>query len=290
MGITRRQFLARSTGGLAGVLLVSDWMAAEETGSRIRLSACDWSLRAGGPEGLEVAKKVGLDGLEVSAGGAADTLQIADANYRQQYKEAMSKTGILVSSVAMGLLNDAPLASDPRGPAWLDQTIDATRDLGAKAILLAFFGKGDLRNGKDLKAGDVDVVVERLKAAAPRAEKAGVILGIENTLSAQQNLGILERVKNDAVRIYYDVGNSTDNGYDVPAEIRLLGARICQFHFKDGGHYLGEGKVRMKPVAEAMRAINYRGWIVLETAVPSKDRDADFQKNAAFVRTLMGLA
>ena len=101
---------------------------------------------------------------------------------------------------------------------------------------------------------------------------------------------LVERVGHDAVRVYYDIGNSTSNGYDVPAEIRMLGDRICQFHFKDGGHYLGEGNVAMKPVAEAMNAIGYKGWVVLETSVPSKDRDADFRKNANFVRGLLGAA
>jgi L-ribulose-5-phosphate 3-epimerase len=293
MTMTRRTFLTRTAAGLAGAgvagaCLVSRWSYAQAGASKIRLSACDGSLRAGGPDGLEIARQVGLDGLEVSVGGPADRLQIADPACIQQYKDSMAKFGLPVSSLLMGLLNNDPLASDPRGPAWLEQTIQATKDLGARVILVAFFGKGDLRKDGQLKTDDVDAVVERLKAAAPIAEKAGVVLGIENTLSAQQNLAILDRVKSDAVQVYYDIGNSTDGGYDVPAEIRLLGAHICQFHFKDGGHYLGEGKVKMDPVAEAIQAINYKGWVVLETAVPSRDRDADFKRNIAYVRKLLG--
>jgi len=46
----------------------------------------------------------------------------------------------------------------------------------------------------------------------------------------------------------------------------------------------------MKPVAEAIHAIEYKGWVVLETAAPSKDRNADFRKNADFVRGLLGIA
>jgi len=116
-----------------------------------------------------------------------------------------------------------------------------------------------------------------------------VILGIENTLSARQNLDILARIGHDSVRIYYDVGNSTGMGYDVPAEIRQLSDKIAIFHFKDGPDYLGEGKVKYAPIAEAIRAINYQGWIVLETSNPSKDRIADTKRNAAFIRKLFGL-
>jgi len=291
MHMTRREFMAGAAGGLAGALLASQRCGAEAAAPKLRLSACDWSLRAKGPGGLEIAKRVGLDGLEVSAGSATDTLEIAKPEVRQQYKDAMAETGIVVSSVAMGFLNGAPFSEDPRGPAWLEQTIAGAKDFDAKVILLAFFGKGDLRRKGELKADAVDVVVERLKAAAPVAERAGVVLGLENTLSAKDNLAILDRVKSDAVQVYYDTGNSTYNGYDVPAEIRELGTeRICQFHFKDGGHYLGKGKVEMEPVAEAINAIGYQGWLVLETSVPSKDRDADFKTNAEFVRKLFDIA
>jgi len=39
-------------------------------------------------------------------------------------------------------LNSNPLATDPRGPAWLEQSIDAAKDLGAKVILVAFSAGG----------------------------------------------------------------------------------------------------------------------------------------------------
>jgi len=287
MGVTRREFVASTVGGLAVVSLAGESNAAAAEKPRIRVSACDWSLGAGGPGGLDVAKRCTLDGLEVSPGGPADKLQIADAAYRGQLKAKAKETGIAVSSVALGLLNGCPLATDPRGPAWLEQSIEATADLGATNILLAFFGAGDLRkNDRELKADAVDTVVQRLKDAAPKAEKAGVVLGLENYLTAKQNRAILDRVGSPAVQVYYDARNSTDVGHDAPAEIRELKGRLCQIHFKDGDNYLGEGKVKWEAVRDALNDIAYKGWLVLETACPSKDRDADFTRNAAFVRKL----
>jgi len=295
MRVTRRDFMTRTGVGLAGAMLFAGASKGADIPMKFPISACDWSLGERNKlSGLDVAKNAGLDGLEVSPGDAADVLPLADPALQKQYKDKARELGLTISSTAMGLLNQYPLASDPRGPAWLEQIIDATAalDTAAKVILLAFFGKGDLikkslLGNRELKTSDVDVVVERLKDAAPRAEKAGVILGLENTLSAEQNWAIIERVKSDAVQVYYDIRNSTDNGYDVPAEIRLLGDRICQFHFKDGGAYLGEGKVAMEPVAEAIHAINYTRWICLETSAPSKDREADFRKNADYTRALL---
>jgi sugar phosphate isomerase/epimerase len=201
----------------------------------------------------------------------------------------MRETGLVIPSLMMGLLNSCPLASDPRGPAWLEQSIEAAQDLGAKVILVAFFGKGDLRQDGKVKEADVDVIVERLKAAAPSAEKAGVILAIENTLSAEQNLQILRRIGHPSVRLYYDVGNSTNNGYDVPAEIRLLKGQIVSIHFKDNPNFLGEGKVAFPEIAKAIRETGYQGWIVLETSSPTKDPVVDARRNADFARRLLEL-
>ncbi len=78
-------------------------------------------------------------------------------------------------------------------------------------------------------------------------------------------------------------------GYDVPAEIRALDDLVCQIHFKDGRHFLGEGQVDVKAAAEAIRDIDYKGWFVLETAIPTKDNVADFQRNAAYVRETFGM-
>ena len=295
MQVTRRQFLRHTAAGMAGAALFPALSRAGETAPKYRISACDWSLRVSGAEGLDTAKALGLDGLEISAGSPEDTLAIADPVLRASYKEKMASTGVVVSSVAMGLLNNAPLATDPRGPAWLEQTIEATQDLGAKVILLAFFGDGDLTQkaglfgrGK-LNMEAVDTVVERLKAAAPKAREAGVILGIENTLNAEENIMILDRIGDPAVLVYYDVGNSTYNGYDIAAEIRLLGDKICQIHFKDGGFLLGKGKVDMDAAAAAIKDIGYEGWFVLETAARANKRDEDFMENAAYLRNLFGV-
>ena len=282
--MNRRAMLRASVAGLAGGAWASSWLAeatAAERAGKIRIGSCRI--------GLADARKAGLDGVEIGVGGPADTLQVADPAVRQRYKDEMKQTGLVISSFMMGLLNGYPLASDPRGPAWLQQSIDAAKDLGAGVILVAFFGKGSLLDGDQLKKADVDVVVERVKAAAPRAKQAGVILALENTLSAKQNIEILDRIGQDSVAIYYDVGNSTRMGYDVPAEIRLLKDRIAMFHFKDGPNYLGEGNVKYEPIAAAIEDIGYQGWIVMETSSPSKDGVADAKRNAAYIRRLFGM-
>jgi len=99
---------------------------------------------------------------------------------------------------------------------------------------------------------------------------------------------IMERSKSPAVLTYYDVGNSTEAGFDVVKEIRWLGKeRICQFHLKDNPHYLGEGKIDFPPVIKAIEDIGFRGFANLETASPSQSIDQDMTRNLHFVRRLL---
>lgn len=282
--LRRRTFLQGTLAGLAGGELLAT-LAAEAAApmppANIRVGSC--------VVGLEQGKRAGLDGVEIRVGDPAEKLRIADPAVRQQSREQMASTGLVICSFMMGLLNSNPLASEPRAPAWLEQSIDTARDLGASVILVAFFGKGNLLQDNQLKQDDVQIVVQRLKAAAPRARDAGLILAIENTLSANQNVEILERIGHDSVRVYYDVGNSNSRGYDVAGEIRFLEDRIACFHFKDRDRYLGEGSIQFEPITTAIKAIGYRGWIVMETASPSKDPVADAKRNATYIRRLFGL-
>jgi len=285
MKIARRAFLQAGMAGLTGSLVLSEFRpaaSASAPATRIRIGSCRI--------GLIEAKEAGLDGVEIRVGEPADRLEIADPLVRQKYKTQMKETGLVISSFMMGLLNTCPFVTDPRAPAWLEQSIDAAKDLGARVILVAFFGKGDLTADGNPKPADIDVAVKRLKVAAPLAKAAGVTLAIEDRLSAQKNAEILERIDNDAVRVYYDVGNTTNLGFDPAAEIRFLKGRIACIHFKDGQNYLGEGKVQYGPIAAAIKEIGYQGWIVMETSNPSKDGIADARRNAAFIRKLFGMA
>ena len=119
----------------------------------------------------------------------------------------------------------------------------------------------------------------------------GIIIGslqaIENYLDGSQNARILDRINHEAVQVYYDVYNTgLTKGHDVPGDIHLLKGRIAQFPFKNGPDYLDNGKLKLGPIATAIKAIGYRGWIVLETSSPSKDAVADVRRNAEFARGL----
>ena len=286
--LSRRAMLGQSTQAVAWLALAANCapLFAAASKRRFRIGACDWSIgRMGDPAAFELAKEIGLDGVQVSLGTAADDMRLRKPEVQQQYKEAASRAGLEVSSLAIGELNSIPYKSDPRTVAWVSDSVDVCRALGVRVVLLAFFSNDDLRGDK---AG-VDEVVRRLKAVAPKAQKAGVILGLESWLSAEQHLDILKRVGSPAVQVYYDLCNSTDMGYDICQEIRALGKRrICEFHAKENGALLGQGKIDFKKVRAALDDIGYSGWIQIEGAVPpGKQILESYQANCKFLRAIL---
>jgi len=304
MSTTRRDFFAYGGAGVMGAALAAGGVGvgsapraalaqAAQNKLNIRIAGRTGTLGVGGldVEVLARAKKVGLEGVEIEAGSPGDTLGCWDKDLQKRFLEEAEKTGIAVASVCMGLCNSNPVFSDPRAKSWLEGTIDATKALGAKAILVAFFGNGDLRiKGQSRpRPDDAAKTIEIMKSVAERAEKAGVVLGLENTLPAEANVEIVDAIGSPAVRVYYDIGNSSNYGYDVPKEIRLLGTKyICQIHFKDtsrGGALLGQGDLKMAPIAKAVCDIGYEGWIVLETGRPL-GAEASAAYNTGFIRGL----
>ncbi len=242
---------------------------------------CDWSLREEASlTAVARAAEAGLDGVEVSLGDFGH-FPLRDPKVRAAYLEAGKQRGIEFPSMAMGCLNGTPLKSEPVAAVWLVDCITAAHELGAKVILLAFFGNGalDMQDAEGLRR-----VVEVLKELAPRAHDAGIVLGLENTLSADDNLRLIERIGHEAIRVYYDIKNSANAGRDTSAEIRKLGPLICQVHLKNGNRHLDEvGNVDFAQSAQALKEIGYQGWYVLETLSPN-DLLADTRYNAEYVR------
>jgi L-ribulose-5-phosphate 3-epimerase len=266
--MSRRSLLKRSAGAAALATVASSWSrvfgAAESRWFKI--GACDWSLgKACDPAAFAVAKQIGLDGVQVSLGNLANDMHLRRADVQRKYREAAQQSGLEIASLAIGEMNQVPLKSDPRAAQWLADSIDVCKALGLTVTMPACFVNGDLDMAK---TGEIDHLVGVLKDVAPKAEKQGILIGLENYLSADDNRRILDRVGSPALRVYYDVGNSTDKGRDVCAEIRRLGPLICELHAKDAGHMLGQGRIDFHQVRRALDDIQYSGWIQLEAAAP----------------------
>lgn len=285
MKLTRRESLRLFGAGMAGAALWQRPTPARAAGpaARFKVGVTDWNLKLENkPEAVALAKTLGFDGVQVSCGKDTERLPLADPALQQVYLAESRRLGLPLASICLEVLHVNVLKSDPLGQRWLADAIPIARALGVKVILLPFFNKGAL-----LTPAEKERVGEVLREVAPAAERAGVILGLEDTISARDNVAIMERSKSPAVLTYYDVGNSTKNGFPVVEEIRWLGKdRICEVHLKDNPGYLGQGTIDFPAVVDALADIGFAGWAHLETATPVSV-EADMARNLAYVRTLI---
>lgn len=285
MHLTRRDFVGRGVVGLGALTLLRGGRAAwgAPSPARFKVGATDWNLKQEGKlESLALGKQIGFDGVQVSLGVGTDQLPLSDPALQQAFVAESKRVGIPIASVCLNILHKNILKSDSLGQRWVADSIPIAKALGVQVVLLPFFGKGALTT-----TAEMDFVGDALKEIAPAADKAGVILGLEDTISAKDNVRIMERAKSPAVLTYYDVGNSTGGGFDVVEEIRWLGKeRICEVHLKDNPHYLGEGKIDFKAVVAALADIGFDKWAQLETTSP-KGVAEDMGRNLKFIRNLI---
>jgi sugar phosphate isomerase/epimerase len=277
--ITRRNAIKSSLSlAAAGVLNARTYQP-------LRVGIMDVILGFGSsPEAFAVAQKIGFEGVQVMIGKPTgpDRLLLSDPNSQEQILKASKEHSVAITSTYLDVMHRDCLQSAPVARTWVRESIRITKALDAKMVELAFFFKCGLNTQQDVK-----VLIDALRELGPEAERAGIILGIENTLSAEDNMHLLDSVGSSAVKIWYDVGNSTNMGhFDVPKEIRAIGRdRICQIHIKDKTD-LGDGAVDVRGCIEAIHDIDYTGWCVFENATVTGDRVADAARNLKIFRKI----
>jgi sugar phosphate isomerase/epimerase len=274
MRVTRRALLAAPSAALA-------------RGKNLRIGVMDGvALAPSDPESVAVAARAGCEGIQVTLGRqtTAGHLVLAAPERQRAFLAASKIHRVPIVSTYIDILHVHCLKNDREALRWAAEGIDITRKLDARILMLVFFGKCALETREEM-----DSVVGPLKELAREAERARVILGFENTIRAEDDIRILDAVGSRALQIYYDIGNATNLYQEDPLQaLRLLGRnRICQLHVKDKG-YLGEGAVDVAGAVRVLEEIGWRGWLVLETGAPSKNREEDLKRNAAYLRRLVG--
>ncbi|MBN1491030.1 MAG: sugar phosphate isomerase/epimerase [Phycisphaerae bacterium] len=241
------------------------------------------------------AKAWGFDGIEITLSNKKHVEQWAEVAFRKAFRERLADARCEVPSFCLGLLNGGNLGNESpevaeRAATLIRTMITAAPDVGARLLLVPFFGHADLKG-----PAKVDLLVDRILPLAEEATKAKISLALETTLPAPELLRLLARVGSPALSIYYDLANPVWQGYSPAKEIRELARVISQVHLKDnvadptgwGGFRivgLGNGRVDFTAAKEALRDIRFEGWLVMETAVMNGDHRTSAQTQLAFAR------
>ena len=277
--IHRRHFLTLAAAACANV-------AFARRDKPLRIGITDWNLNLGAdPAAVPLAKRLGFDGVQISFGRTIvdGKMPVDNPEVIARYISLARENAIPIDGTCVDRLHDNGLKSDKLAPKWVVDSIRLTKQLGTQVLLLPFFGRWALQTQPEK-----DYTADALRELAPEAEKAGVILGLEDTISAEDNVRIIEKVASKHLLVYYDVGNSSQAGFDPVKEIRWLGkSRICQIHLKDNPHYVGEGEIQFAPIMHTIRDIGFTGFANLETDAHPESLEADLRRNLIYIRGVM---
>jgi len=216
---------------------------------------------------IPLTKELGADGLEVDMGGLGqrptfDNKLMVDS-IRQEYLETAKRNGIELFSLAM----TGYYAQSFCGRAeWKQSIEDCIKTMKLMNIKMAFLPMGvqcDLVQHPELRTA----VVSRLKEAGAMASKAGVVLAIETSLSAAEEVKLLNEIGSPAVKIYFNFSNPLKEGRDLYKELKILGGKnIAMIHAtnKDSVWLQNDQEIDMKKVK---KTLDDMGWIGLHIRV-----------------------
>ena len=282
MKIQRRRFLqAAAAVSCVPFFVGKTGVFGQESRRPFKIGICDWDLHAtGDPKSFALAKELGLDGVEVSYNPEGE-FSLSQTKNRELFLETAEKESVVISSLAMGILNNVPLSTAEPTEGWVADCIDAMAAMKVKNVLLAFFGNGDIKDNVE----DRNKAIEKLKRLALKAEQKKVVLGVESYLNAKEHLDMLQKIGNDSVKIYYDLQNMRTKEYPIYDDMEQLlkEKAICQLHCKEYDARLGQGKIDFLKVRNLVEKYDYQDWLVIESSVTG-DWKESHKSNVAYLR------
>jgi sugar phosphate isomerase/epimerase len=255
---------------------------------RVRVGMTDWNLgQRGDITKIALAREIGLDGIQVSVQYPVDgkTPTLRDPATQAAFRRAALDNGIQICSLAIGNPGKSrlPMHTNPAFGILLVEAVEIAHNLGTNNILLPILGDSHI----DMTSqAQVDTFVGMMKEVARYAEKYGVVVALEDWISAEDNIKLVDAIGSDYVAVYYDCHNIVPRVKDIYVEPKMLGKRIHQIHVKNANMLLSApgGRVDWPRMANEFYDIGYRGWYVLETNSPTNDIVADTRANIEYVK------
>lgn len=254
-------------------------------------------LRYSFPEAARRLAQIGYTGVEIMADVPHAWPAFLLEEQKQAIRQTLKDNKLEISNINAFMMH---AVNDPRQrywyPSWIepdrhyrqiriDHTMRAltlARELGAPCITTE--PGGPVEPGASWSAA-LKLFAEMIKPVAEHAEKEGVALLVEPEPgllieTVNQFLEFMQLIDSPAVALNYDIGHAYCVK-DEPAEtIPRVAKYIRHFHLEDIAatrvhHHLvpGEGAIDFAATFQAIRAMNYQGWVTIELYPYADDPD-----------------
>jgi alpha-L-rhamnosidase len=242
---------------------------------RYKVSVCDWMMLKRQKIGaVELAREIGSDGLELDMGGLGNRVsfdnKLTEKRFVELFISECNRLGIEFSSIALSAFYGQSFAKRENYEQLIDECIATMRALGVKVAFLPMGNQSDLVKEPEL----YPIVLKRLKVVAKKAEAAGVVIGIETTLTAKEEARLIDKIHSPAIRSYVNFSSILKRKGDIVKELKTLGKdRIIQIHASntDGFWIENDPELNMPEIKKTLDEMGWSGWLVVERSRDTKD-------------------
>ncbi len=262
--------------------------------TRYRIACCDWMMLKRQKLGeFALAKAVGADGVELDMGPLGNRIlfdnQLRDSVQALYFRHVADSLGIKVSSVAMSGFFAQNLITRNN---YRDLITDCFRTMYYMNATVAFLPLGGCGTAWQTRGIQRDSLVNRLHTIGEMALQQGYTVGIRTSVSAKEDIRLLNEVKSEGIKIYYNFQDAADAHRDICKELKQLGAkRIIQIHASntDSVNLREDPDINLPKIKQTLDGMNWKGWLVIERSRDVKrvkDVKYNFSRNVAFLKEI----
>jgi sugar phosphate isomerase/epimerase len=247
--------------------------AKEQPMGRLKVGAFLSSFRLDFKSALAKAREIGLQGLEFSSlRGEIDIEKIA-AEQAKDIVKKFKEHNLIITSIC-GDIGGFALEDEQEANARVERTfkiMEITKRLGSN-IVQTHIGHVPEDFATNRKTAIMKMCLEKI---GKQGEKTGVYLATETGPEPGSTMKkFLDTIGIPTIKVNYDPANLAMKGFDPIAGVQDLKDYIIHTHAKDGRKTpdekgrkeqpLGKGDVNFPKYIQAMDAIGYQGFYVIE--------------------------
>ena len=240
-------------------------------------------------ESINFAAELGYDAVEIFAPGA-------DAIDVEQLGKCLDSAGIKLAALGTGAgwmkhqlqLADPDAQKRQQARAFVRDIIDCAGQLGASAIIGSMQGPSGQTGNSETALG---YLREALEDGGSHASKYNVPLIYEplNRYETKQcctvadGVRLLESLSTSNVRLLCDLFHMSIEESDIAAALLCGGKWVGHIHFVDSNRRpVGLGHMQFGPIIDALRQIDYQGYLCAEAFPYPDPHEAARQTMRAF--------
>ncbi|MEJ8819839.1 sugar phosphate isomerase/epimerase family protein [Lacibacter sp. H407] len=239
---------------------------------------------------ITLTAQLKADGVEVDMGGLGNRPtfdnQLLIDSVRNQFIQTAKENKVEIFCLAMTGYYAQSFCGRAEYIRSIEDCIKTMKLMNVKHAFLPLGVQCDIKKNPAIR----DSVIARLKVAGKLAEEAGVIIGIETSLTAKEEVELLKQIGSPAIKIYFNFSNPLKEGRDLISEIKILGKdRISMIHAtnKDSVWLENDPQIDMYKVKKTLDEIGWSGWLVIERSRDAKkpsDTKFNYGANTAYLK------